>query len=129
MIYLHNIEQFNLQRYVRTLVGANPTYVNLFYQGLSGGSEFLTYDAKKLYIAFEFKISTSSPVCAGISVVTFYDQNNVINFYEIDNTILWNGAANQYQGISINVKNLFFSRIVAAVYTNIIFNGIKVTWP
>lgn len=123
-------DQKRLFAYVVALVGATPTYVNLYYQGLIAGSEFLTYNAKKLYIAFEFKASNEGVQQGFHAMISFYDPANAVNFHINDNSLCaLAGPAFYYAHNYSSVNNIFFSRIVAQLYTEIVFNGIKVTWP
>jgi hypothetical protein len=59
--------------------------------------------------------------------VVFYNQANAV-FYTFQN----NNSPDPMVWIYVNnyeSQNLFFSRIVPTTYDQLIFNGIKVTWP
>jgi hypothetical protein len=113
---------------VITLVGANPTYVNLYYQGVIAASEFETYNAKKLYLAWEFKVSLVPTLVAVIANLDFYNEANALSFY-LNNACTDGTADTNISSSFIETRNIYFSRIVTHTYTYILFNGIKVTWP
>ena len=127
-------EQKRLEVYVAGLVGANPTYVDLFFQGYVIGTEFLTYDPKKLYIAFEIELSMEEDYDTGRLQVILYNQANVMSFQLRNDFIYWNGAQARYFGNNISSNNIYFSRLAVPPglmlnYSHLKFNGIKVTWP
>lgn len=126
-------EQRILINYVRTLVGANPTYAFINFMGAVAGSEFLTYNAKKLYIAFELT-AAGSLYTNSSAYVRLQDQANVqsLNVGVGQNTY-WNtttpGPVRDNLTEKVELKNVMFSRVIFSAHTEIKFIGIKVTWP
>jgi hypothetical protein len=116
--------------YVKTLVGANPTYINLFYQGGIIGSEFLTYSAKKLYMAFEFEGSQLPAVEVNSGFIHFYDQADALFFILVNEDLELTAAdVANYNINNVKTKNIYFSRLNYATYHQMKFIGIKITWP
>jgi hypothetical protein len=119
----------NAWRYFQTLVGANPVYTDLYFQAEVAASEFLTYNAKKLYFAYEFKGYAHNPLNSGY--IEFYNAANVVNYVIMNAPPFYDTsvpAVRFYLG-NCEVQNIFFSRLVCGTYSTIVFNGIKVTWP
>ena len=123
-------EQENLIRYVKTLVGANPAYAPLYSIIAGAGSEFLTYDAKKLYIAFEFSANYSGDIAA-ITSITFYNQGNSAMFASSNMNAIYNSTTTtaRYNANDSNFVNIWFSRVSLTNLNWLKFNGIKITWP
>lgn len=127
---IDNFATVNAYRYLRSLVGVGPTYENLYYCGGSAGSEFLTYNAKKLYLAYSLEVwgfanNTSRPG------LTIYNPANAALGQMGNANEAWDvtAAALNFQMNNILTKNIIFSRIALSNCTALCFNGIKVTWP
>jgi len=126
----YDILQENLRQYVNTITGANPVYVPLYYQGPCIGCEFLTYSAKKLYIAFEIEFSNLPAMDANNAFAHFYDAANVLNFVLTHQAVAIRAAdVPNFLVCNVATKNIYFSRFDYATYHQVRFNGIKVTWP
>jgi hypothetical protein len=120
-------EQINLWDKVVSLLVGVQTITPIYYAGSSVASEFVTYDAKKLYLALEFKTgqyTLSSPL-----TWQTYDEANAISMSYVNTNMAWDttGAVMKYVTNFTCVKNIYFSRIVALQY--IVFNGYKITIP
>ena len=124
-------EQRTLFAAVRALVGANPTYIDLYFQGVIAAHEILTYDAKKLYIAFEFTAVYHTANSGTFEQLVTYNQANAVNMYFNASAPFWNttGASPNLYTRSDLWHNFWFSRVVVGNYDYFKMNGIKVTWP
>jgi hypothetical protein len=117
-------EEINLWRRTSNLIAWN-TIERQFYQGVIAGSEYLVYNAGKLYIGLEVQFSCTVAEAAAFYVVDFFDMANALN-YQATNTIgYYNGAAVRYVNNSLVVKNIYFSRVDPAPAVYMIFNGYK----
>lgn len=109
---------------------APTTIIPVIYQGIIAGSEFLTYDANKLYIALEFVASGDS---AGFGAANFgiflYDSANVFSLAYTKNSVYYNSTTTNalVQPFVIESKNMFFSKIATFGYTHLKFIGYKLT--
>jgi len=110
-------------------IAANKKIINvepLFYQGLYPGTEFLVYNANKLYICLNYQ-SAGHYVYAAVPdfpLVFYYDENNVVSFVgAYVNTY----NSTQYGRNPFVVNNFYFSRVQALVYSSFIFNGYRIT--
>lgn len=93
----------------------------------SAGSEFLTYAATKMYLALTIGFGyNSGQALAGSGHATFYDFNNVIDYYLNQCNPVWDGAAKcSYPTI---IKDMIiFSRIALTRYNYIDFKGYRIT--
>lgn len=108
----------------RRIVNVEP----LFYMGTIVGTEFLTYAATKLYICYKFVASRQMAMSVSVRDITVYNEANA-NVFSINNTfaILNATPANEYGGNLATFENFYFSRIVQAQYTGMIFNGYRIT--
>jgi hypothetical protein len=103
----------------------------LFYQGLIAGSEFLTYNASKLYICFDSQFSwnnASQATVTGCWVISYDAANAICNYYS--NVIpVWDvvAAGIKYTNPDLVIKNFYFSRIDIGGLTTMKFNGFRVT--
>jgi hypothetical protein len=105
----------------------------LYYCGAIAGSEFLTYDDKKLYVAHFVNfgsLNVHSPAVGG-GRITFYNDNNQISYYGANNVFAWDATAAAFKYILNNylVENIVFSKVVSGVYDYVRFNGFKITVP
>jgi len=116
-------EMFN---YANTLIAWN-TITPIFYMGVIAGSEFLTYDADKLYVCLEFKAGYSVSYQANPANIQFYDENNANAFYLNMNTPYWDATAAlvKFANQAVFMNNFYFGRILQAVNNYMCFNGYK----
>jgi len=122
--------QKNLLQYVKTLLVGVQTIISFYFQGVIGGSEFLTYDAKKLYLYLELEFSSwQGP--KSLAGITMYDNTNNpvhnigLGFYYYDPV----AGIQKIDDHTSYSKNGYFSRIVNTNMDTIKFNGYKMTIP
>lgn len=133
-------EQINLLRWFYSTfdnqaVGANRHIANvepLVFQNAIAGSEFLTYDATKLYIGLEFSLSESGgAVHTATPNIVLYNETNAAFYYYYDIIgAYWNGATAAVNYVRTNTlthKNKYFSRMVVTYHTQLYFNGFRIT--
>lgn len=131
LLYTGNPEQITLMEYIETTFSPSAM-VPLVFAGNIAGSEFLTYAATKLYLCF--KITLFKPVgvvpVANLPVVSFHDETNtsVSNFQ--NNQVFHNVTAGADYGWTphTEIKNLYFSRFLYTVYTQMFFIGYRLTY-
>jgi hypothetical protein len=100
-----------------------------FYQGVITGSEFETYNAKKLYFAYDVQIMNATLHGETEGSVLFYNVANGL-FYSAKNaTAYWEvaGAKDEFLMNPIYLKNFYFSRLASTIYDSLIFNGYLIT--
>lgn len=123
-------EQKILWQQVRLLTGENAAVRQLYYCGPLIGSEFATYDANKLYLAYQIEASRITLLWSvAIAAMQFFDENNVSRYMEINNSTLWNSttaAPNNVSNSAIH-RNIYFGRIDLYQYTHIKFIGYRLT--
>jgi hypothetical protein len=102
------------------------TITSLYFQGAIAGSEFLTYNAGKLYIALELKFGAHANTGANPGTIEVYNEANAASFYMHNNTVHFNVAA-QYTSNYMLIENIYFGRIASdnAVYDYFVFNGYR----
>jgi hypothetical protein len=126
-VTVNSAEEIAVINYACNLINWN-FIIPLYYQGALAGSEFLTYNAGKIYICTNVIFGHLAGVTATTAYAAFYDEANVNNFAVQDNGVLWDGAAPRYQLQSLTFKNLFFSRITTtAAITQMRFIGYRLT--
>ncbi len=105
-------------------------FTPLLYEGPTGGSEFLVYDANKLYLCFSIFVGYSGAATANVGLFLTYNELNVINLYLGNNSIAYESVAAVifYAKNPINIENLFFSRIGVGQYNYMKFIGYRVTY-
>ena len=120
-------EQLNFWNCVKGKIAWN-TITPLYYQGAIPGSEFLTYNAGKLYVALEAEFSAScmSPT-ALIPLITFRDEANVTDFYICSSDLEYvpSDDTAEYYLKFFSLRNFYFSRIEVNVFATMRFNGYR----
>jgi hypothetical protein len=121
-------EQINLYKKVASLLVGVQTWTPLYYQGVSAATEFLTYDAKKLYLALDIS-SHVYTLNIAINILVLYNEANAISLQGTNLAPVWDTAAVLMKSANNDVleRNVYFSRLTAATYIR--FNGYKVTIP
>lgn len=117
-------EQLLLWQHASTLI-AYTTITPLVFMGNIAGSEFLTYNAGKLYICLKalFDDGGSTAVYCDIS---FYTPGDVLSFVASNNSYALTAAdADRFQGNNLKIDNFYFSRLVAAEYARMFFCGYR----
>lgn len=122
--------QHNLWRYAKGLLVGVQTITPLFYIGIIAGSEFLTYDAKKIYVCLDSSFSYPTTIAAD-GFISLYDQTNTLAHYLSNVNNFWDvtGAVRKACMNTIKGDVLVFSRLAAGTYTYMHFNGYKITIP
>jgi len=102
----------------------------LLYEGAIAGSEFLTYNANKLYLCFDLIIAFNGGAAAANGLVQIYDEGDAIILYGQNQSIAYEAVAAAIWSSKndINIKNLYFSRIVTAQYNYMKFIGYRITY-
>lgn len=130
-------ERVNLIRHFYSLfdyhtAGINRHIVNvepIYYQGVSAGTEFLTYAATKLYLCFDIYFGNQPGGANQAAYVNFYNEANAANglFGNVSAYYEPVAAVPRYSPNYMIIKNCYFSRFVLYTYTNIKFNGYRIT--
>lgn len=111
----------------RTITNVEPFY----YQGVTGGSEFVTYAATKLYIVHNVIFSTTAANIPNTTPnsITLYDAGNAINSLLHNYASYWNGTTNavNYSHNNVVCNDIYFSRVTTGQYSYMIFNGYRIT--
>jgi hypothetical protein len=119
-------EQRNAWKTITGLI-AYTTITSLFYEGNVGGSEFLTYNAGKVYFALDATFgSDNTPNVFPASVALFNLAN--AQFLLLSNECMsWDVTAAAYKHIALDIKEkcFWFSRIIGYQYTTMKFNGYR----
>lgn len=113
-------EQINFWKRCEGLI-AWTTITPLYYEGLVAGSEFLTYNAGKLYIALEMKAANRT---VAASYMWLFNMANVEVFTLVD-LKMTDTAGPVVQYATVSVCCVYFSRIVVQTLDQIIFNGYR----
>jgi hypothetical protein len=112
-----------------SLLAGVQTITPLFYQGVIAGSEFLTYDAKKLYACLYACVS-GGPTNASSRFLNVYDETNTLSSSFTNSVSSGQAGPSFTQPNDIKVKALYFSRILSTNgYVYIHFIGYKITIP
>ena len=102
----------------------------LLYEGAIAGSEFLTYDANKMYLCFDFVAGFSAGANNANCRIVFYDEGNAIILQSQNASIAYEAvaAAIFYGKNDTEMKNLYFSRINPITYNYMKFIGYRITY-
>jgi len=120
-------EQMNFWRQCNGVIAWN-TIVPLYYQGAIAGSEFLVYNAAKIYMALEVDFLQVGGATINIYEVVIYNEANAVKGEYLNLYPVWDTTAALLKYISLNFycKNIWFSRIVnSANYVHMKFNGFR----
>lgn len=123
--------QINLWKAVSAIWPFQPfvdTLTPLYFCGPIAGSEFLTYNANKIYLCLEGIISGSSYVFqAGGGYTALYDMGDAVKGILTNECGSLNVTSDGFNYIllPISVKNIWFSRIALTTYNNLCFNGYR----
>jgi len=130
--FVVNVEsdaQIVLWNYVQNLI-AYTQITPIYYQDAIGGSEFLTYNAGKLYLANEIKFSLSgAPTSATRARIIFYNEANAASFVMENDVIYWDVTlvVATFFGNNVETKNIYFGRLNNVDYDFMVFNGYRIT--
>jgi hypothetical protein len=121
-------EQKILWNYVFLRFGVNIAISQIYYNGATAGSEFLTYVSNKIFLAYQINTEASGGNAAAPGILTLYDENNVAS-----NTIgnpfpYWDAtaAALRYAGGYCQANNIYFSRILPSNMNRFGFIGYRI---
>jgi hypothetical protein len=121
-------EQRILWNYASALI-AYTTITPLVYTGAVAGSEFLTYNAGKLYIALELhcQYSGCSAAAAAGCQCDLYNMANALMFCSANGVQAWDTTAAVFKYITNNsvIKNVWFARVVVSIYNVMKFIGYR----
>jgi hypothetical protein len=112
--------------------GAHQTILNvepLYYIGSSIGSEFLNYNATKLYLALNYQLSANITLSVTGQKIDFYNELNNLEMSLANNVILYDTVNSLIQCANNNVEqnNFYFSRFAMQNIDYFIFNGYRIT--
>jgi hypothetical protein len=114
------------------LLAGVQTITPLFYQGVIVGSEFVTYSAKKLYVALSLNVSSNSSLGDHPCGLELFDKANILNAGYNNSNV---DAYAFYHFNDINIDNIIFSRLLSddgfgnPAYLQMRFIGYKITIP
>jgi hypothetical protein len=110
------------------LCGEKLSISALYYQGAGAGTEFLTYAAGKLYLAYELDSSTNGT--GTDSIIITYNEANVLSHYIHNVSGYWDATAAGARGYLNNCfsSNLYFARIAISGNITIKFIGYRIIY-
>jgi hypothetical protein len=119
-------EQKNLWKIASAKI-AYTTITPLYFFGFQVGSEFLTYNAGKLYIALSLAFDDDAGLATSGGMATLYDEansprNDVFNVIPI---YVPAALAIQYINNYVECHNVWFSRLQITNYDYMQFNGYR----
>ena len=108
----------------RQIVNVEP----IFLHGALAGNEILTYAATKLYLCLECYFFRGSGTTSYYSV-TLYNQADAVYGTLNNGNSYWDATAAsvKYSPLTLNYKNLYFSRVASTNYDQFILNGYRIT--
>jgi len=126
-------QQKIIWNYIFLTYGERATVSQLHYHGTSVGSEFLTYNANKMYFALNLEISDT---IAGAPSVQYgatyvYNEANAAYLFLTNNRPFWDATAAAVRFLCHNVvvENLLFSRLLFVQIHNLLrFEGYRITF-
>ena len=120
--------QLNFWRLANTKIAWN-TITPMFYQGPVAGSEFLVYAATKIYLGLEVDFCDRlGAASATTGLITLYDEANaVMTYYRNNGLALTSADVQQFAIDTLQLQNIFFARVLVSNYSQIRFNGYKLT--
>jgi hypothetical protein len=115
---------------VKALFGANYTVTELQADGSLVGTEFYTYNAKKIYVALSMQLHYYTYLPGNSGWITFYDQANVEKMRATNESLCYDPTYPSvlYMLNPLHLENFWFTRCISA-YQDYIFVGYRVTWP
>jgi len=121
-------EQHNLWKYARGLL-AYTTITPLCYTGPLAASEYLTYNAGKLYVALKLEFYNLIDANAGVNELILYNMANAVKLEATDMFPVWDttAAVIKYSNGCLKLDVECFSRVQTSggFYTYIRFNGFR----
>lgn len=123
-------ETQNAWRYVWALLAGNKNITPLVYGGDIAASEYLTYDAHKIYFANKLMIIyPSNTAIVGGAVLQLWDKTPAVMYSAVNSYPVYDSTtpAMKYVHNPIILYNVWFSKISVTSYTQMFFNGYKIT--
>lgn len=114
-------------------IAANKRIINvepMLYQGPIAGTEFLVYDATKMYLCYRAGFDVNSASTNPFSgYIIFNNENNVSIMFWTNSSVFYNAAAATERAFTLPfmIKNIYFSVINISIYTQMSFNGYRIT--
>jgi len=101
--------------------------VPLYYQGAIAGSEFLTYNAAKLYFCLDFEAGVMFAYQIGGGFIAVYDENNVNSMWMANNACMHDGVNSNVATNNVQQNIFYFGRISQSIFTHMKFIGYRIT--
>lgn len=116
----------NLWRIVSTKI-AYTTITPLYFMGTFAGSEFITYNANKIYIALNLIMDSVFGGAGAYANITLYDEVNALKMVLGFGSLSYDPVAPAFHALSNSYRheNIWFSRLVPGGTANFIFNGYR----
>lgn len=110
--------------------GERATISQYIHFGLVSAAPFSAYTARRVFVAYQAIMSGIGLATATPYSGALYDENNAVNGSFSSNEMAWDAtaAAIRYNGIEVELKNIYFSRIVPGAYSYIRFIGYMVNY-
>lgn len=121
-----NAEQRNLWHIAQTLI-VYTTITPVYYQGPAAGSEFVTYNAGKVYICLAFNYQWQGPASPLCEAINFHNMADVSTMQHLCAVPFWDvtAAVVKYTATMFLMNNFWFSRISYTYGGTLIFNGYR----
>ncbi len=113
------------------LCGDKMSIAQLYFCGLSAGTEFLTYRARRIYFALELEYGRDNNASTLGDRIELYNENNVLNMAVYPCSVYWNTVATAAvtYGTHAKLQNIYFSRTVpASNYDYLKFLGFRIIY-
>lgn len=119
-----------LWNYIFRLCGERAGITQLHYKGVIAGTEFLNYDAHKIYLALDLILTTNNGVLITRPYFQLMDENNVGALFLTDNSGAWDttAASFKFYQSSFNINNVYFSRGINQQFLYMSFTGYKISF-
>ena len=118
-------EQLLLWKHASGLIAYNTIEPVVFFGAITA-SEFTIYAATKLYIALECNFNGIRGNSAVTLSIILHNEADAACAGMVNGGTFWDTATKYYIN-NIDVKNFYFSRLIAAGYYFMIFKGYRLT--
>lgn len=117
--------------FLASVNAGTATITSLVLSGAIAGSEVLTYDAKKFYVAMSLMCGMNGTAATVAYNIYWYDAANTLAMALCNTNHYWDatGAAYKAVGNILDLHNIMFSRIATGNYTYYRVNGYKIVIP
>lgn len=122
-------EQRILWNYVFLRWGERVPIAQLYYNGNPAGTEFLTYSARKIYIAYSLFMSSDGVALATIPQTLLRDDADVTNNSCRSLESYWDAtaAAARFVCEQAVIHNVWFSRLIPQGHNGMTFIGYRIS--